>query len=120
VGLGIYKPSNCQCGSSGVFKIIEKIIEKVMPNPDPNKFSILKIEEHEDLVIVLICYPDCVNYEGKKILVFENTTEKQIRELKFIDPHFCPSSHVSPIARFEPTDRGWQMARSFIGSWTHR
>ena len=53
--------------------------------------------------------------KGKKILVFENITMIDLVNQKLIDPHFFPakSKYKSPIARFEPTDRGWNMAIEF-------
>ena len=64
-------------------------------------------------VIAKIRYSDCINYEGNKILVFENASKKEVLSAKEIDPHFCESNHLSPIARFEPTKNGWQNAIVF-------
>lgn len=122
MGLGIFKPSGCNCGgqTKTITKVIEKVVEIFLPNPIPNpkNFAIVKTEQYDTLLIVMINYPDCKNYEGNKILVFENIMESQLRAISFIDPHFCAgSSHLSPIARFEPTKRGWQMAQDFTKSW---
>jgi hypothetical protein len=119
MGLGIFKPSGCECGGGPgiVTRVVEKIVEKILPNPDPHRFNIIRIEQHDSLLIALINYPNATNYEGNKILVFENIMESQFRKEKFIDPHFCPCNHISPIARFEPTDRGWQMAQDFANTW---
>jgi hypothetical protein len=57
--------------------------------------------------MAMIRYPDCTNYEGRKIVLFENVTEEQIKKLKFIDPHFCNGDHIAPIARYVPTSQGW-------------
>lgn len=87
-------------------------------NPDPNNWKFVKVEEHGKYLILMMEYPDCSNYEGKKILVFENITLIQLVNQKLIDPHFFPatSNYKSPIARFEPTDRGWEMAKTFIAA----
>ncbi len=87
-------------------------------NPDPNNWKFVKVEEHGKYLILMMEYPDCSNYEGKKILVFENITLIQLVNQKLIDPHFFPatSNYKSPIARFEPTERGWQMAKTFIAA----
>jgi hypothetical protein len=83
-------------------------------NPNPNKFEILKHQTVGRFTIVRIHYPDCHNFEGQKILVFEDISISTIKKLKSIDPHFCNNkAHPSPIARFVPTDHGWRYAISF-------
>jgi hypothetical protein len=58
----------------------------------------------------MIVYPGCTTYEGRKILVFENSNLFELRVRDRIDPHFSGKS-FAPVARFEPTDRGWKLAR---------
>lgn len=84
-------------------------------NPDPNNWKIVKAKEVGKYLILMMQYPDCTNYEGKKIMVFENITLVDLVNQKQIDPHFFPANKKvkSPIARFEPTDRGWVMAEAF-------
>lgn len=80
-------------------------------NPHPRRFRILRAESVGSFTIAEILYPDCRNYEGKKILVFESIGVEKLKALSFIDPHFCDSDeHPSPIARFEPTKKGWRLA----------
>lgn len=79
-------------------------------NPNPARFKIVSVESVNNFLIVVIDYPDCNNFEGKKILVYLNVTEAKIRKLAEIDPHFT-SNDFSPIARFEPTVLGLKMAR---------
>lgn len=82
-----------------------------LPNPDASNYEILKHKYVNNYLIILINYPDCINYEGNKILVFENCTMKQLEKQELIDPHFSDNDEFfSPIARFEPTKRGWKMA----------
>ena len=65
-------------------------------------------------VIAEIRYHGCTNYEGHKILVFDSLTEEQIKLMPILDPHFSKDSpHLSPIARFVPTEKGWDMAILF-------
>jgi len=45
----------------------------VESNPDPLNFKIIKHLEINNNLIVWINYPDSVNYEGNKILVFKIT-----------------------------------------------
>jgi hypothetical protein len=84
-----------------------------LPNPDPNNFSLEKVVAIGRFVIVQIYYPDCTNYEGRKILVYENVSVDEITNLNQIDPHFCENDHISPIARFLPTNKGWKYAKAF-------
>ena len=83
-------------------------------NPDPSNFVIEKAESIGRFTVVKIYYPDCTNYEGRKILVYENVRLSEIIKSAALDPHFCDNkNHISPIARFEPTTRGWRYAVSF-------
>lgn len=84
-----------------------------LPNPDPANYKIIKSAVLGCFLVVLVNYPDCANYEGNKILVFENTSLEELMTQKLIDPHFSNSSkYKHPIARFEPTKRGWILACS--------
>src|SRR5262245_35821448 len=84
--------------------------KKIPGNPDPKNFSILRTRIIGTFLIAKISYPDCKNYEGKKILVFSDTRRSELLKAKSLDPHFCEGEHLSPIARFEPTKKGWEMA----------
>ncbi len=81
---------------------------------NPTEFHIeayAKVDEH---LVAMIVYPSCTNYEGKKILVFENTSLRTLQACKIIDPHFVTDAPVGacvPVARFEPTMRGWKLAK---------
>lgn len=100
--------SNCSCNTK------YEVIEKVLPNPNPKNYSIIESKQIKNFLILKLKYHDCENYEGIKILVFEDMTFTLL-ELSGngIDPHFCENCK-SPIARFEPTKRGWQMARMLV------
>lgn len=85
-----------------------------LPNPDPKNFEIIDVEKIGDFLIADVDYPDCTNYEGRKILVFRSVPEKDIRSWKRIDPHFSGSRpDKSPVARFVPTKWGVEAARKF-------
>lgn len=86
-----------------------------LPNPKPDNYKIIRSESVGNCLIIEVQYLDCIkNYEGKKILVFENCTLEQLKKQKLIDPHFCENKKfISPIARFEPTERGWDFALQF-------
>jgi hypothetical protein len=124
--MGVWKPfhssSSCCCNNSEptiITKVVEVIKEKIaapkLPNPNPYNFQIIYWEEHkEKYTIAEIIYPDCTNYEGHKICVYETTHEK-LSAQEFLDPHFCNNSkHLSPIARFVPTEKGLQMAQALV------
>ncbi len=106
--MGISFFSSCCIESS-----CQKIRDLSPNNPNPKKFKIEKIKSIGRFVIAKIRYPDCINYEGNKILVFENTSKREVLSAKEIDPHFCESNHLYLIARFEPTKKGWQNAIVF-------
>jgi len=125
VGISPFKSSICRsepqsCGF--VPKSSCTHFDEVPPpsgNPDPGAYKILAAEELGNYLIATIEYPNCHNYEGKKILLFHNVTKKQLRSQKRIDPHFCDNTnHISPVARFEPTERGLLMARTLAASFS--
>lgn len=91
------------------------IIKRINGNPDPNNYKILSHWSCGKFLVIKIKYPDCNNYEGKKILVYKNTTLEDLIKQKSIDPHFSNNKkYKSPIARFEPTDEGLRMALDFV------
>jgi hypothetical protein len=86
-------------------------------NPDPQNFNIMQSEKVGRFVILLVQYPDCKNYEGDKVLVFEGVALETLKRLSSLDPHFCNSrAHLSPVARFVPTIQGWLYATKFCKS----
>lgn len=113
-----HKSSYCSCDKKEV--IVKEIIREICvepknyPNPNPRNFEVKKVEMYSNFLVALIKYPDCINFEGEKILVFENLSFEDFVSLKFIDPHFCEGNHASPIARFTPTEKGWQYAINFV------
>ena len=86
----------------------------VLPNPNPSKYRIIREKIVKEFLIIEILYEGCTNYEGRKILVYKDITYQQLIEQKLIDPHFSEGNeYISPIARFEPTERGWEWAINF-------
>lgn len=114
--MGVLPGSFCNCKC----KDQKSNNEVNFPNPNPNNYNIKRIGSFGEYVVVLINYPDCTNYEGNKIMVFENMTQDQLEKMDSIDPHFCDKDHSSPIARFEPTDRGWFMAMNLVETLSKR
>jgi len=81
-----------------------------LPNPDPKNYEVIEAKQEGIYLLVKIRYPDCTNYEGMKILLYEDTTLPKLLRQKYIDPHFSQNDKFkSPIARFEPTDKGWDL-----------
>lgn len=72
--------------------------------PNPKNFNIEKVKQIGNNFVSLIHYPNSTNFEGKKILL----TTFNPSHRKELDPHFRPYSGI--IARFEPTETGWQLA----------
>lgn len=96
----------------------EKII-RVNSTPNPKHFEIINYRMVGKYLVLKVRYPDCTNYEGVKIMVYEDTNIIEIQKVNkgAIDPHFGVNpDFISPIARFEPTDRGWEMAIKFCKS----
>jgi hypothetical protein len=86
-------------------------------NPNPKNCCISQSIRVGRFLIVEINYPDCTNFEGKKILVYLDLTLEEFLTQKNgtgIDPHFSNNPKIlSPIARFVPTKEGWSMAIHF-------
>ena len=83
-------------------------------NPDPKRFRIDKHARIGNYLILCVVYPDCRNFEGKKVMVFKDLTIRQVENFESLDPHFSNSKDfASPIARFLPTMEGWHHARQF-------
>ena len=124
MGIGPFHSSSvCSCSSPVQVNVTVKN-EPVKGNPNPRNFVIKTTEyivnNHFNILIALVNYPDCNNYEGDKILVFENVSCKKLFKLQTIDPHFCEEGHISPIARFEPTEEGMEMAEVFAKAWLQK
>jgi len=79
--------------------------------PNPEEFRVMRTEGYGGKSVVLeVYYPQCNNYEGRKILVFK--THRHIKEFahgKTLDPHFNEHDPAL-VARFQPTELGWAMA----------
>ena len=109
--MGVFKMfSSCRYREPDTQPILET-------NPNPSNWIIEKYVQEKKCLIVKIKYPNCTNYEGNKILVYEGITISALRAQKKIDPHFSEDKEFkSPIARFEPTDYGWDLANKFMKS----
>jgi hypothetical protein len=81
-------------------------------NPDPRRYGVLSHTTVNGYLILELHYPNCTNYEGRKVLLFDRgVTMVRLKRQNAIDPHFSNSAEYNhPIARFEPTARGHAMA----------
>lgn len=97
-------------------------------NPDPRNYDVINLMRMGEFVVVRVRYPDCTNYEGVKVLVFDirhfdylekcAATKKVLRYTRPLDPHFCGSArHPTPVARFKPDREGMKMALAFCRSY---
>jgi hypothetical protein len=86
-------------------------------NPNPMDCEIVDSKQIGKYLIVQVNYPNCKNYEGNKILVYKNIDKQKLLKIKKIygiDPHFSHKMpEISPIARFTPTEEGWENAIKF-------
>lgn len=97
----------------GVLKLFSSGSNPQPGNPDPRRFTVKRAMGYGDYWVRLwLNYPDCTNYGGDKILVYEGYHHKELRPGP-LDPHFIESG-ISSIARFEPTERGWEMSFYFL------
>lgn len=76
--------------------------------PDPTNFKVMKEITVNGYPIFFVNYPGVKNYEGNKILMYPKFFNTGLLKLR-MDPHFFTKGD-SPIARFEPTRYGWELA----------
>lgn len=89
--------------------------DEPLANPDPTNYKFMQVEERKGYLLVWMNYPDCTNYEGNKILLYEGITFVALVNQREIDPHFfVKKGMASPIARFIPTKQGWDMGIKLI------
>jgi|CXWL01.1.fsa_nt_gi hypothetical protein len=117
MGISLFKVSGNSYPESPIIKIVEVVKEKIVrvlaSDPDPLKFDVLDEIKINKAVVVVVRYPDCTNYEGKKVLVFDSNYKwLKLKRTGKLDPHFTENTY-SPVARFEPTDRGIELATKF-------
>lgn len=88
----------------------------VNSNPDPQNFKILKEEAVNGYLILLVEYPNCTNFEGRKLMVYKgfNSSAALLKLNKGeLDPHFARSAG-SPIARFRPTSESEDLIKRLV------
>jgi len=100
-----------------VIEVIEKTIVVKPGMPNPAKFSIEEHVQVGNFLVIRLKYSGVTNFEGRKVLVYEDITIEDFEKQGHADPHFSdnPKFH-SPIARFEPTASGWYRAKRFANA----
>lgn len=84
---------------------------KPNPQPSPYNFKIVESLQVGQFLVVQVNYPNCTNYEGNKILLYDGIDIEFLIKQNYIDPHFSEDKKLRhPIARFEPTSSGWSNA----------
>jgi len=117
--MGLYKNRGVQRSVSSYESSSPSASPQPAPNPNPNNYKIEQVVMEGKMLILKIKYPDCSNFEGMKILVYDNVNLADLINQGSIDPHFSNAKNFkSPIARFVPTAEGWQMALLFCQKWT--
>lgn len=87
--------------------------EYVLGEPRPHRFKVNRMQRVGSAVVVEINYPDCKNYNGNKVLVYDSLDKFwSLVKSGVVDPHFLEQSY-SPEARFLPTEAGWNRAIAF-------
>lgn len=71
---------------------------------------LIRVGEVGHFVVAKVMYSKCPEYEREKILVYRGT--RADLKGKNLDPHFSEKG-FSPIARFQPTDEGWNDAIAY-------
>ena len=110
----------CSCIgiSRSTYDFKEQSEQLFVGNPNPMACEIIESKQIGKYLIVKVNYSTCENYEGNKILLYENINKQQLLEIKKqygIDPHFSHKMpKISPIARFVPTKEGWENAIEFL------
>lgn len=76
------------------------------PNPNPYLFLELNKEVIGDYSIIEALYLGCTTFDGRKLMLVKNSESIVSR----LDPHLLGDGHPV-IARFEPNEKGWRMAK---------
>jgi len=107
MGIKLFSSDSRDCGC-GRFSFQPEV--RVASTPDPTKFVIRLKEIVNGYPILVVQYPDVLNYEGIKVLMYDKDFDLELIKDR-IDPHFFKEGD-SPIARFVPNDGGIEMARA--------
>lgn len=98
-------------------RLKELPLDPTPATPDAANYTIEEMERIGPHVVLRVQYPNCKKcaYEGNKVMVFLDVTEKDLLRWRIIDPHFrAPpippedkTQAPSPAARFPASIDGW-------------
>lgn len=103
----------------------KKLKELENATPDASRYGVERAEQVGKHLVMEVSYPNCAkcSYEGKKVMVFLDTTAMQALKWKKIDPHFRSpdagwkeTESPSPAARFPASADGWADALAYAKS----
>lgn len=110
MGVGPFRSCYRSCGCDSYQDQRNRYPDMEDVNPDPYNFKIIQANQYGSYCIIVAEYPNCKNFEGKKVMVFKCDVEEILKRKK-LDPHFELDKY-SPVARFAPTDEGMRLALS--------
>lgn len=83
-------------------------------DPNPARFKIVRSFALGEWLAAEIVWPDASNFEGRKVALYRSSLA-QLQAAAILDPHFSETpGPLVPIARFVPTEEGWDMALSLM------
>lgn len=83
-------------------------------DPNPACFRILSARIKRGHILAEILYPNCTNFEGRKIILFKGVSIHNITKMDYLDPHFSEKGNI--IARFSPSIEGILLAKHVFDS----
>lgn len=83
-------------------------------NPNPANWTLLELKQFPHTYVIKVQYHNCTNFEGVKVMVYRG----EYAHRSYLDPHFQESG--GPIARFEPSTLGWELALTFAEQLSNR
>lgn len=117
-----HMPGDPNCSSSKSYRDYYSSGTASNTTPDSSNYEIIDLERVGQHLVLKAKYPNCAScsFEGTKIMVFLDVTEKMVLKWKKIDPHFRESKFSvtetqapSPAARFPGSKEGWQDAIAY-------
>jgi len=125
-----HRPGDPSCSSSGrwdrdteeITRLKKQIDEQaaLLKQPDNTQFEIIDAIPVGTSLVLKVRYENCAkcSYEGTKVLVYRETSLRDVLKWKVIDPHFSdkkplPRHAPSPAARFPASEQGFEHALDF-------
>lgn len=102
-----------------IAELNKQLVALTAKTPDNTKFDIDEVVAVGPHLVLRVIYPNCAKcaYEGKKVLVYLNTSLISAMKWRSIDPHFraasattSPKEAPPPAARFPASAEGWRDA----------